>query len=324
MDELEKVTEAMETETTEVLNEQAALDENQEESVAEQTETDDISAEAQDTDEVVQTDVMIDDTAAPVEEQAPKKKFILQRCIIIASCILLSALVVFGGFIIVKNLLTPSIESVWVMKKVYLKGHEKEAQTTGTKPIEAIYYQFKDNGDFIYRTGTVTNNMKWTYADSSGKFVTDKTQYISVYAKGYESQATQYKFKCEGNAFSDRKLTLEAGTDTVQVYKFDSYDGSELPEYKMKPDKNFKPDKKLVGEWYDKSSKQTLIFNEDGSYILKVDQYFTQKGNYTYDTKKKTLTLKLVDKGQETSTGDLPYSFKKDKLVIANYKFTKK
>ena len=265
-------------------------------------------------------------TALEAEESAKaetKKPFILERTIIKAACIFLAALVVFGCFVIVNNLMTPSVEGIWILNRYYVKGSENQAQKIETTGKKAVYYNFTPDGEFISVSGTVTQKAKWTYVDKNGKSVTEKTNQIMLYNKGNETAGSQFKVNLEGNAFSDKKLSLEAGSEVTQVYEFVSYNGSEIPEYKMKADKNFKAVSELLGKWNDKTTQQKLTFNKDGSYVLEVGDSLVQKGNYTVDTKNKTITLSFVGNGEEGNTGALPYTLKGDKLTLVTYEFTK-
>ncbi|MCR5652956.1 MAG: hypothetical protein K6F88_04055 [Ruminococcus sp.] len=344
MDDFEKVNETLENEEIKSDAEVAEVSENEEvkadDEVTEVSENEEVNADTEVTEvsETEEPSETSDEVSEDIEadgypelnfefenenEQAPKKQFILQKTIIKAACILLAVLVVFGCAVLVKNIMTPSIEGVWRLDKVYMKGSEKDAQKMGTSAKEAVYYQIKSDGDFVFSSGTITQTMKWSYADEKGKATDSQTQQIIMYPKGSESYSTQLKWTCEGNALTEKKLTLETGTDTVQVNEFSSYNSSEIPEYKMPLDKKFKAVNDLVGTWYDKSSKQQIALNKDGSYVLTVGGYLKQTGNYKADTKKKTITLGFVSNGAESNTGALPYSLKDKSLSLANYTFTK-
>ena len=253
------------------------------------------------------------------ESELARKKFILEKTIIRAACVLLATLVVFGCCVLVKNIMTPSIEGVWRLEKVYVKGSEKDAKKVGSSAKEAVYYKFGSDGNFIFTSGTITQKMKWSYADSKGKATDQSTGRLIVYPEDNKAYTTQFKWSCD----SDGKLMLETGSESVQINTFSFYDGSEIPEYKMKADKNFKVVNDLLGTWEDKADDQRITLNKDGSYSLSVAGYLTQTGNYTVDAKKKTITLGYVGDGSDGDTGALPYTLKDNNLIIANYEFTK-
>lgn len=264
-------------------------------------------------------DLQISDSEVQPLEEPAKKPFVLQKTIIIATSIFLAALVVFGCFIVIGNIMHPGVEGVWRLNKVYMKGSEKDAQKVGSSAIEAAYYQFAPEGEFIYRSGTVTQKSKWSYIDENGKATDNKSEKISLYADGKAEDGTMFTWSIDGD-----KLKLQTGTDAVQVYDFSRYEGSEMPEYKMKADKDFKAVSELIGNWDDKATQQQINLKKDGTYVLTVQGTLTQKGTYSADSKKKTLKLRYVSGGVESDTGDLPYEVKGNKMTLASYEFTKK
>ncbi len=316
MDEFEKVTDAMETEEKEILNEQATLDET--------TENIEAVAETGELTETEETSEEVDEFSVADEEQAPKKQFIIERTIIKAACIFLATLVVFLGVTVVKSIMTQGIEGVWIQSKAYYKGYESQAQKYDKDAKCAIYYQFAPEGALNYCSGTISQKMKWSYSDKNGKAVKDVTEYVIVYSDDQQqSNATPYKWSVKDNKSNQKVLKLTMTGQMTSISEFDKYDGSEIPEYKMPLDKNFKVQKEFVGNWADKKTKQYLTLNEDGSYVLNINNSIFYKGNYTVDTKKKIMNLKLVADGNETSLGDLPYTLKDNKLTLAKYEFTK-
>lgn len=341
MDEFEKVNGTLENEQPDAEAETEVLSQENVE-VTDTAETESEAAAADSGEETEMSEYNSENTEEPVESIAEydysvdstavgktKKTMIIQRTIIIAACILLAALLAFGGFILVKNITTPSLEGVWVMTKAYVKGNEKSAQKSKTSGKEATYYNFKSDGNFVYTSGTVKQTLKWSYVDGNKKKTSEKTKKISIYQAGSESSGQIYSIDLEGGLFAEKKLKIEVSTDlgmgatSVQVMELKAYDGSEAPEYKMKPDKNFKPVNELLGTWNDPKTKQKITLNKDGSYVLNVSGNLEQTGNYTVDTKKKTVSLSYVSSGQEAKTGDLPYKIKGDKLTLSNYEFTK-
>lgn len=325
MEEFEKINDAMESEENEVLSEQASLDETAENIEASQdaAEIDEVLEETGELSESAQEFELSEGMTDSVEEQAPKKQSVIEKTIIKAACIFLVTLVVFGVCIIVKNVMTPSIEGVWVQTKAYYKGNEAQGQKFDKTPKKAIYYKFASDNDLTFCSGTITQKLKWSYADKNGKAANEATDYIIVYSEEQQNSAVPYKWSISENKSSKKILKLTMTGQMTAISEFEAYDGSEIPEYKMKADKNFKPVKELIGEWNDKKTKQTITLNEDGSYVLNISDTIFYKGSYTVNTKKKTLNLKFVTDGIESSMGDLPYSIKGDKLTLAKYEFTK-
>lgn len=345
MDEFEKVNETLETEETKAETETVELPEDNEpvaeaeetesEAVAESSEqTDDAAEIAEDTAAVTESvpvygdavESVLDTAEAPVAET---KKPILQRTIITAACIFLAALLVFGIFVVVNNIMTPSLEGVWVMTKAYTKGDAKNAQKTKTSGKEAVYYNFKSDGNFVYTSGTIKQTLKWSYVDGDGKKTDAKTKKITVYTEASESNGNNYGVKLDGGFFAEKKLKLEVSTDlgtgvaSVQIMEFKACDGSDASVYKMAVNKSFKPVNDLLGTWNDKTTKQKITFNKDGSYVLAVSGNLEQTGNYTVDTKKSTVSLSYIGNGVESDTGALPYKLKDGKLTLATYTFEK-
>lgn len=363
MDEFEKVNETLENEETKTESETVEVSEDNEpvntaeaeaeESAVESTEqTEQTQEDSESTDDESESTSSDEDSLESTQETdeyknypnvqvseyseeeiesftETKKPRIIQRTIIIAASILLAALLAFGAFMLVKTITTPTLDGIWVMTKVYVKGNEKSAQKTKTSGKEATYYNFKSDGNFEYISGTVKQTLKWSYVDGNKKKTTEKTKKVTIYQTGAESNGQVYSIDLQGGLFAEKKLKIEAstnmgmGTSSVQVMEFKAYDGTEVPEYKMTPDKNFKPVDDLLGTWNDKLTKQKIVFNKDGSYVLDVGGNLVQTGNYKVDTKKKTVSLSYVSNGEESNTGDLPYKLKDNKLTLATYEFVK-
>lgn len=332
--------EAISAETEAAVEAEAEVDAETEDKVEAETEAEVEESAAEDAEETDTAEESADNTESVPESiaesdftvesaVAAKKPRVIQRTIIISACILLAALIAFGGFILVKNLTTPSLDGVWVMTKVYTKGDAKNAQKTKTSGKEAVYYDFKSDGKFVYTSGTIKQTLLWSYVDAKGKKTKEKTNKVTVYTKGGEANGNNYGVKLEGGLFAEKKLKLEVSTNmgtgmtTTQIMEFKGYDGSEAPEYKMSVDKNFKPVNDLLGTWNDKTTNQKITFNKDGSYVLDVGGNLEQSGNYTVDTKKSTVTLAYVGNGTESNTGALPYKIKDGKLTLATYSFEK-
>ncbi|MBR2109549.1 MAG: hypothetical protein IJ932_06385 [Ruminococcus sp.] len=328
-EETEPVVEAEETASEETAAESTEETDTAEEAETESSEPTDAAEETAGTDSFSETISESDYTVEDVPAAEPKKPAVIQRTIIISACILLAALLAFGVFVLVKNITTPSLDGVWVMTKVYTKGNAKNAQKTKTSGKEAVYYDFKSDGKFVYTSGTVKQTLMWSYVDAKNKKTDEKTNKITVYAKGGEANGNNYGVKLEGGLFAEKKLKLEVSTNmgtgmtATQIMEFKSYDGSQAPEYKMSVDKNFKPVDDLLGTWNDKTTKQKITFNKDGSYVLNVGGNLEQSGNYKVDTKKNTVTLSYVGNGTESNTGALPYKIKDGKLTLATYTFEK-
>ena len=336
--EVSEDTEPISAETEAAVEAEAEVDVETEDKVEAETEVEESASEdAEETDAAEESADDTESVSGNISESdytvesavAAKKPFVLQRTIIISACILLAALIAFGGFILVKNITTPSLDGVWVMTKVYTKGDAKNAQKTKTSGKEAVYYDFKADGKFVYTSGTIKQTLLWSYVNAKGKNTDEKTNKVTVYTKGAEANGNKYGVKLEGGLFAEKKLKLEVSTDmgtgmtTTQIMEFKAYDGSEAPEYKMPADKSFKPVDDLLGTWNDKTTKQKITFNKDGSYVLDVSGNLEQSGNYKVDTKKSTVSLSYVGNGTESDTGALPYKVKDGKLTLATYTFEK-
>lgn len=324
MDEFEKVNDTLENEEikTEEVTLEADKDDAPEAVVEDIAETEEFTEAEDNTEALEETEVVAESFGiSELEEigvKAPQKQFIIERTIIKAGCIFLATLIVFCCVVIVQNVLTPGIEGVWRLDRIYNDGDESNAQKYGSSAKEANYFDFASDGNLTIVTGTVSEFAKWSYDDDKDG------NYIKIFSESNEQNATQCAYSIDGNSFSKSKLKLEIGTGMVQVYEFSYYDSSDVPEYKMESDKSFKAVDELVGKWED-STGQKIEFNKDGSYVLSSNLTKTT-GIYSVDTKGKTVALKYVGNGQEMvmGGGPFPYTVKDDKMTLSYFEFTKK
>ncbi len=250
----------------------------------------------------------------------------------IALIILLAAILFFLGKLCFFN---TNIDGTWGMT---IKGE-------GNNPDQTFNLSFDDSVARLQSAGTAFIG-RLTIKDENGNYLKDEAG-RSVLSISMNIQGNPYIFKFNyeftGNAFTGRTLRLtdlsgmflapdskSADKETLEkhkkaneyverdntVYYIWSFTPS-VEDMGVKKDKNFKPDKKLVGSWLYKSDDNayphTMTFTEDGLF----EQHYYEYETYgTYSVKDGVCTIKYIELGNDEKKFEINYKVEGDELTL--------
>lgn len=244
------------------------------------------------------------------ESTKAKKKFPLQASIIIAgvlvACVILT-------FLVFKCFFDTSIVGAWTMKVD--EATADQASETTTEPSSGeedeekedylSYYVFDSDGSCNFCIGSIT--YKGTY-----KIETDDkgNRTVNMSILGVNLSAT-FNYKVSGNIFTGRTLELTYGdSDDIKPYILES---AKVVTPEIKPDKDFKGDDKIVGEWnYYNGYDNMYTFNSDGTVNVNQGDVIIIDGTYTVKDNK--IIVKFYAEDERTT--ELMYSVDGDMLTI--------
>lgn len=231
------------------------------------------------------------------EKTNSKKKFPLQVPVIIAAVLVACVAL---AFLVFKCFFDTSIVGAWTMK-----NDEATADEASNEDNENLsYYVFDSENGCDFRIGTMTYSGTYTIsADEDG----NNTVNMSILALNLNAT---FNYEVSGNIFTGRKLELSYGDD-VDPYEFVS---AKLVVPEIKPDKDFKANDKIVGEWnyYDGMYDDTYTFNSDGMVKVNQSDMLIIDGTYTVTDDK--ITVKYY--ADDEYTTELSYTVDGDMMII--------
>lgn len=182
-----------------------------------------------------------------------------------------------------------------------IKGSKETANTA------IPYYSFADDGVAQENYGSIT--AAGTYKDVS---TGDKKM---VFIEIENSFKGTYYFKLTGDEKKGYTLTLEEIT-TSRTYELVK---AEAKAKKISPSDDFKPDKKLIGYWYNEKEKKSYEFRMDGT-ATRITGGNTTDCVWTVSDEN-VITIKYMK--DEIKSINLGYVIKKNKLLINNTTYEK-
>ncbi len=243
---------------------------------------------------------------------AKKKKPLLQIPIIIAIVIVAVAAIV---LLVFKCFFNQSVVGTWELDTTPTASADEASTSSGEEPKIKEYFIIESDGKLTIKEDSMQLLCTYTtdVSDDGSKLLTCSTPNGEI----------AYNYEISGNVFTGRTLTLTIsnnasdGSNNSFTFKESAVD---IPQ--LEPDKDFKPNDKIVGSWkFDNGMAfQTLTFNEDGTAEYNQNDMLVVNGIYTYDDK--TITLSYYYNGEEVPM-EMSYEINDKGLLINDYLHTK-
>ena len=261
-----------------------------------------------------------ENTVGAAAEEAPKKKFPLQKTLIIALVIVALTAV---AALVINVFFNKGVTGEW-----RFNPYETESNSaTSDEPDNSVYYYFKFNNDGSATLSLGSTTRYGSYSLSKN----DKGENIITLSLGNISG--DFTYEASGNLFTGRKLKLTYATNTDAVLNL--YSDSKKPhEFERKDE--FKPSETLTGNWMytDTMYGVTISFNlkDDGTVTYTEDMSYSNPSSdeqvvsiYTidgiYDYTDTTFTLHYYDIADQEVT--ITYESKDGAMIINGNAFTK-
>lgn len=243
-----------------------------------------------------------------------KKKGLLQTPIIIS---LILVIIVALGFGVFKCFFDTSVVGSWiVMKDDENQSTEDEAKSEEEKVNERVYYIFNSDGTVSIKGGTIEQRGTYTVTtesaqDDSYSSTPDQTEAKQIITINIPNVLQgSYYYKVTGNWITGRKLNLSQPL----------YDGLDVDmknvtykEFKLTPDKNFKPSDKITDKWVDSYGYGVSYdLKPDGTAVLNEMDTLIVRGTYTYTDDTITITYYNPAEGKM----DISYTYENDVMTI--------
>ena len=240
------------------------------------------------------------------------KKAILQFPIIVAIIIVAVTAIV---LLVFKCFFNQSVVGSWELDTSSTATADEATTSSNAESKIKEYFIFENDGKMIIKEDSMDllGTYETTVAEGGTKQIICNTP----------SGQVIFNYEVSGNVFTGRNLTLinsyNAEDENNNGFTFKA---SKVDIPQLEPDKDFKPNDKIVGSWkFDNGvTFQTLTFNDDGTAQYNQNDMLIVNGIYTYDDKTITLTYYY---SKEEVPMEMSYKIDDKGLMINDYLHTK-
>ncbi|MCH5304719.1 MAG: hypothetical protein J1E41_07635, partial [Ruminococcus sp.] len=175
------------------------------------------------------------------------------------------------------------------------------------------YYTFNNDGTASISLGSLELRGTWNYASDDSSTTDQQSNKVSI-SISYIVVGT-FDVEVKGNAITGRTLTLSSNGNSV------NFNSAKKVEPEIKVDENFKPNKKVTGEWHNADNNLTYTFNEDGTCELNQADQLIVNGTYTINSESKTITISYVEQSENSMEINYVEGNNDDTITLSGFTF---